>query len=72
MEIKPVRTKADHRAALKRIEALMSARAGTPAGELVAAWESRLHLVPEAFAAHIAAEIARWGEVVKRAGMEAQ
>jgi tripartite-type tricarboxylate transporter receptor subunit TctC len=27
---------------------------------------------PEAFAAHIAAEIARWGEVVKRAGMEAQ
>jgi tripartite-type tricarboxylate transporter receptor subunit TctC len=40
--------------------------------ELVAAWESRLHPVPEAFAAHIAAEIARWGEVVKRAGMEAQ
>jgi tripartite-type tricarboxylate transporter receptor subunit TctC len=27
---------------------------------------------PEAFAAHIAAEIARWGEVVKRTGMEAQ
>jgi HTH-type transcriptional regulator/antitoxin HigA len=33
MEIKPVRTKADHRAALKEIEALMSARQGTPEGE---------------------------------------
>ena len=33
MEIKPVRTKADHRAALKEIEALMSARKGTPEGE---------------------------------------
>ncbi len=33
MEIKPIRTKADHRAALKEIEALMSARQGTPEGE---------------------------------------
>lgn len=33
MNIKPVRTKASHRAALKEIEALMSARAGTPEGE---------------------------------------
>lgn len=33
MEIKPIRTKADHRAALKDIESLMSARAGTPEGE---------------------------------------
>ncbi len=33
MEIKPIRTKADHRAALKEIEALMSARLGTPEGE---------------------------------------
>jgi HTH-type transcriptional regulator / antitoxin HigA len=33
MEIKPIRTKADHRAALKEIETLMSARAGTPEGE---------------------------------------
>ena len=33
MEIKPIRTKADHRAALKEIEGLMSARQGTPAGE---------------------------------------
>ena len=32
MEIKPIRTKADYRAALKEIEALMSARAGTPEG----------------------------------------
>jgi len=33
MEIKPIRTKADHRAALKEIEASMSARLGTPEGE---------------------------------------
>ncbi len=33
MEIKSIRTKADHRAALKQIEALMSARPGTPEGE---------------------------------------
>ena len=30
MNIKPVRTKADHRAALKEIESLMNARANTP------------------------------------------
>jgi hypothetical protein len=33
MEIKPIVTKADHRAALKQIEALMSARPGTPNGD---------------------------------------
>jgi len=33
MEIKPIRTKADYRAALKEVEALMSARAGTREGE---------------------------------------
>jgi HTH-type transcriptional regulator/antitoxin HigA len=33
MENKPIRTKADHRAALKEIEALMSARQGTTEGE---------------------------------------
>jgi len=33
MNIKPVRTKTDHRAALKEIESLMSARANTPEGE---------------------------------------
>jgi len=33
MNIKPVRTKADHRAALKEIESLMNARANTPEGE---------------------------------------
>lgn len=33
MEIKPIRTKADYRAALKKIETLMSARAGSPEGE---------------------------------------
>lgn len=33
MNIKPVRTKTDHRAALKEIESLMSARANSPEGE---------------------------------------
>ena len=33
MEIRPIRTKADHRAALKEIERLMDARQGTPEGD---------------------------------------
>ena len=33
MQIKPIRTKADYRAALKEIENLMHAEAGTPEGE---------------------------------------
>src|SRR5512145_3131567 len=33
MEIKPIRTKADYRKALKEIETLMHAEAGTPEGE---------------------------------------
>jgi HTH-type transcriptional regulator/antitoxin HigA len=33
MEIKPIRTKTDYRAALKEIETLMSARIDTPEGE---------------------------------------
>ena|SRR5438094_520891 len=48
MDIKPIRTRADYRAALKQIEALMNARAGTPEGErldvlatLVEAYEAR-------------------------------
>jgi HTH-type transcriptional regulator/antitoxin HigA len=48
MQIKPIRTKADHRAALKEIEVLMAARPGTPEGErldvlvtLVEAWEKK-------------------------------
>jgi len=48
MEIKPIKTKADHRAALKEIEALMSARPGSSEGErldvlvtLVEAYERR-------------------------------
>ena len=47
-KIKPIRTKADHRAALKEIEALMAARPGTPEGDrlgalatLVEAWEKK-------------------------------
>ena len=47
-EIKRIRTKADHRAALKEIEALMSARRGTREGDrleelatLVEAWEKK-------------------------------
>ena len=48
MEIKPIKTKADYRAALKEIDALMAAERDTPAGErldvlvtLVEAWESK-------------------------------
>ncbi|MBA3506484.1 MAG: transcriptional regulator [Betaproteobacteria bacterium] len=48
MEVKPIRTKANHRAALKEIETLMSARQGTTEGDrldvlvtLVEAWERR-------------------------------
>ena len=33
MEIKPIKTKADYRAALKKIETLMTARAKTPEGD---------------------------------------
>jgi HTH-type transcriptional regulator/antitoxin HigA len=33
MQIRPIKTKADHRAALKDIERLMDARPGTPAGD---------------------------------------
>ena len=33
MNIKPIKTKADYRAALKEIEGLMTARANTPEGE---------------------------------------
>lgn len=33
MDIKPIRTKADYRAALKKIEGLMNAQADTPQGE---------------------------------------
>lgn len=48
MEIRPIRTKADHRAALKEIETLMTAERGSPEGErldvlvtLVEAYENR-------------------------------
>ena len=33
MQIRPIKTKADHRAALKEIERLMEAQPGTPAGD---------------------------------------
>ncbi len=35
MDIKPIRTEADYRAALTRIETLMDAREGTPEGDLL-------------------------------------
>ena len=48
MEIKPIRTKADYRAALKEVEALMAAERDTPEGErldvlvtLVEAYENK-------------------------------
>ena len=33
MQIRPIKTKADHRAALKEIDRLMDAKPGTPAGD---------------------------------------
>jgi len=33
MQIRPIKTKADHRAALKEVERLMDAKPGTPAGD---------------------------------------
>lgn len=48
LAIRPIRTRADHRAALKAIEGLMGARPGTPEGDrldvlatLVEAWERK-------------------------------
>ena len=48
MDIAPIRTKRDHRRALKEIEALMDATRGTPEGDrldvlvtLVEAWEAK-------------------------------
>jgi HTH-type transcriptional regulator/antitoxin HigA len=48
MDIKPIRTKADYRAALKTVESLMQAKANTPAGDrldvlvtLIEAYEAR-------------------------------
>ena len=50
MDIKPIKTKADYRAALKEIETLMAARAGSREGErldvmvtLVEAYEKKHH-----------------------------
>lgn len=47
MEVKPIKTKRDHRRALKEIEGLMNAKLGTPEGDrldvlvtLVEAWEA--------------------------------
>jgi HTH-type transcriptional regulator/antitoxin HigA len=51
MDIKPIRTRADYRAALKEIEKLMGAKANTPEGEkldvlvtLVEAYERKHYL----------------------------
>ena len=59
MEIKPIRTKTDYRAALKEIETLMSARADTPEGErlnllatLVEAYEKKHFRTPEGLPFH--------------------
>ena len=48
MDIKPIRSRKDHRAALREINSLMGAEAGSPAGEkldvlatLVEAWERK-------------------------------
>jgi HTH-type transcriptional regulator/antitoxin HigA len=48
VKIKPIRSRKDHRAALREIDSLMGAEAGSPAGEkldvlvtLVEAWERK-------------------------------
>ncbi len=48
MDITPIRTRRDHRRALKEIEGLMNTRRGTPEGDrldvlvtLVEAWEAK-------------------------------
>jgi HTH-type transcriptional regulator/antitoxin HigA len=54
MNIRPVKTKKDHKAALRRIETLMTAKANTPEGDeldvlvtLVEAYEARHYPVGE-------------------------
>src|SRR5271163_1772633 len=53
MKIRPIRTKADYRAALKEVERLWRADPGTPAGErvevlvtLIEAYEAKHHPIP--------------------------
>jgi HTH-type transcriptional regulator/antitoxin HigA len=54
MEIKPIRSEADHQAALKEIERLIESQPGTPEGDrmdvlvtLVEAYEARHFPIPE-------------------------
>lgn len=54
MEIKPIKTEADHGAALKRLELLWGAEPDTPEGDeldvlatLIEAYEDRHHSIPE-------------------------
>ena len=35
MKIKPIKIKTDHRATLKQVESLMTAKAGTPEGDIL-------------------------------------
>lgn len=53
MQIRPIRTRADHRAALKEVERLWNAEPGTPEGDrvevlvtLIEAYEAQHHPVP--------------------------
>lgn len=73
MDIRPIRTKSDYKAALKEIETLMTARAGSPAGDrldvlatLVEAWERKHYPMdlPDPVAA-IKFEMERQGLTVK-------
>ena len=52
MDIKPIRTKADYRTALKEIESLMTAKANSPEGDRL----DVLTTLVEAYEAHIS----RW------------
>ena len=47
MQIRPIKTKADHRAALKQIERLMDAKPGTPAAEELGYSQLSLCKAPE-------------------------
>ena len=56
MDIKPIRTKADYRAALAEIKRLFDAAPGTP----------------EQFAKYMRSEYAKWTKVIQAAGIKVE
>jgi antitoxin component HigA of HigAB toxin-antitoxin module len=74
MESKPIKTKADYRAALKEIEGLMSARLNTPEGKrldvlatLVEAYEAKKLITAKEWAAKTPAAETNLDELLKKA-----